>query len=142
MSNNTQIISPPSIDDITNSDISTPSINQNPVSLESAIAEQRSITQGDLDKIAKENEHQRSERWKNHFSYAFIRTFWVFWCFFIMMSAVLIWHWLTPSENGCSWLGFDNGCHWLNSSQLDHLKTIIIAVFASNVVASQQSKLK
>ncbi|AWY21254.1 hypothetical protein LP123_01795 [Moraxella bovis] len=142
MSNNTQIISPPSIDDIANSDIPTPSINHNFVSLENAIAEQRSIEQGDLEAQARKNEHHRSERWKNHFSYAFIGTFWVFWFFFVVMSAVLIWHWLTPSENGCSWLGFDNGCHWLNSSQLDHLKTIIVAVFASNVVANQQSKLK
>lgn len=136
MSNNTQIISPPSIDDITNSDIPTPSISQNSVSLENAIAEQRSITQGELEEIARKNEHQRSERWKNHFSYAFIGTFWVFWLFFIVMSAVLVWHWITPSEIS------GKGYHWLDSAQLDHLKTIIIAVFASNVVASQQSKLK
>lgn len=131
MSNNTQIISPPSIDDITNANISIPSIHQNQLSLQNAIAEQDSIRERDLDKEARTSEHQRSERWKEHFATAFIIAFWIFWIFFIIMSAVLIWHWLAPVQ-----------CQWLDDKQLDHLKTIIIAIFASNAIATQQSKLK
>lgn len=130
MSNNKQAIAPPSIDDIINADIAIPNIRQSELSRQNAVAEQQSISEKDLDREARTSEHQRSEAWKNHFAKAFIVAFWIFWAFFIAMSAVLIWHWLAPIQY-----------QWLNDKQLDHLKTIIIAIFASNAITTQQRKL-
>lgn len=95
MSNNTQTISPTSIEDIANADISIASIGQIQ-SHRDAVSEEKSIAYKDLDKEARTSEHQRSERWKDHFATAFVIAFWIFWAFFIAMSAVLIWHWLAP----------------------------------------------
>ena len=135
MSNSTtQIVQVPSIDDlIADDNIEIPDYSnmQSNISQQNAIREQNSISEKSLEEQARESEHQRSENWKNHFSKAFIGTFWVFWFFFIVMSAVLIYHWLTP-----------NTWHWLDSTQLDHLKTIVIAVLASSAVSSQHSKIK
>ena len=130
----TQIVQVPSIDDLIadeNVGIPDSSIISSNSSQQIAIREQNSISDKSLDEQARESDHQRSENWKNHCSKAFIRTFWVFWTFFIIMSAVLIYHWLTPD----TW-------HWLSDVQLDHLKTIVIAVLASSAVSSQHSKIK
>lgn len=131
MNNNTEPTEPTIDEIISAGNIGTPSITNTNFSQQSAIEEQVSIDNQQLENKAKANEHQRSETWKSHFAWAFIGAFWFFWSCFIIMSGILIYHWITPIK-----------LHWLTDIQLDHLKTIIIAVFASSAISNQQGKLK
>lgn len=131
MNNSTTQIEP-SIDDLTNaSNIGRPVITSTNLSEQFAIEEEVSLDSRQLEQRAKANEHQRSEKWKNHFNWAFIGAFWFLWGCFIIISGVLVYHWVTPED-----------CHWLSDARLDQLKTLVIAVFASSAISNQQSKLK
>lgn len=94
-----------------------------------AMAESRAISDLDLD--ADNQSHRRDQRWKNEFNNALIYVFRFLVLLFILMIFALVAHWILPEK-----------CHWLNEVQLDQIKTIIAAAFASKVISDQQGKLK
>lgn len=78
---------------------------------------------------ATKNDHTRDQKWKDHFSFAFIFAFWILWFLFIIMCISLIWHWITPTK----W-------QWLTIDQLDKIKVIILAALASKAISNKIEK--
>jgi len=78
---------------------------------------------------ATKNDHTRDQKWKDHFSFAFIFAFWILWFLFIVMCISLIWHWITPVK----W-------QWLSADQLDKIKVIILAALASKAISNKVDK--
>ena len=89
-----------------------------------------SFTEKTLKEDSARQDHDRSQKWKNHFNKAFIIAFWFLWACFIFMVFALIFHWVTPEP----W-------HWLKAEQLDKIKTVIMAALVSKAVTNQQEKL-
>ncbi|HEN9508481.1 hypothetical protein [Acinetobacter baumannii] len=83
-----------------------------------------------LKEDAAKQDHDRNQKWKNHFNKAFIVAFWILWGCFIFMVLALILHWILPEK-----------CHWLTPDQLDKIKTVIMAALVSKAVTTQQEKL-
>lgn len=100
-----------------------------PSGYSTAMAESRAISDLGLD--ADNQSHRRDQRWKNEFNNALIYVFRFLALLFILMIFALVAHWILPEK-----------CHWLNEIQLDQIKTIIAAAFASKVISDQQGKLK
>lgn len=96
-----------------------------------AISEQQLFNDKNLEQIAKSNEHKRTESWRNQFSWGFVIAFWILWFCFLSSILVLFAHWLLPEK-----------CRWLNAEELSQIKTLIIAVLASQAIINQQNKLK
>lgn len=78
---------------------------------------------------ATKNDHTRDQKWKDHFSFAFIFAFWILWFLFVVMCISLIWHWITPPK-----------LQWLTADQLDKIKVIILAALASKAISNKIEK--
>lgn len=78
---------------------------------------------------ATQKAHTRDQKWKDHFSWAFICAFWFLWFLFLVMCFSLIMHWILPVK-----------CHWLSVEQLDKIKVLIIAALASKAISSKIEK--
>lgn len=89
-----------------------------------------SFTEKTLKEDSARQDHDRNQKWKNHFNKAFIVAFWFLWACFVFMVFSLIFHWVTPDN----W-------HWLKAEQLDKIKTVILAALVSKAVTNQQEKL-
>lgn len=91
-------------------------------------AEAQSLAAGTLEQDAAQNKYKRDEDFRNHASKARKAIFWFLIGSFMLMTAALVWHWITP------WC-------FLDQKQLDTIKTIIGAALASKVFADQAKHL-
>lgn len=98
---------------------STPSVEE----------EMASFADKTLEHDAAKQNHKRDQKWKDHFSWAFIGAFWFLWFLFLVMCFSLIMHWILPVK-----------CHWLSVEQLDKIKVLIIAALASKAISSKIEK--
>lgn len=103
---------------------------QEPIPQSNAKAENKLTNQERLEE-AEQNEHDRIEDWRAYFYKHFKILFSVLCGVFVLILSILLWHWLTPS----CW-------HWLAATQLDNLKNIVLAVFASSAIGSWINKIK
>lgn len=87
-------------------------------------AEAQSLAAGTLEQDAAKNKYKRDEDFRDHASRARKTIFWLLIGSFILMTAALVWHWITP------WC-------FLDQRQLDTIKTIIGAALASKVFTDQ-----
>lgn len=105
--------------------IPAPAVAQLPrVSDDRSAAEAQSLAAGTLEQDAAKNKHKRDEDFRNHVSWARKAIFWFLIVSFILMTAALVIHWVTP------WC-------FLEQRQLDTIKTIIGAALASKVFTEQ-----
>ena len=81
--------------------------------------------------LSRQNEHHRNEDWQAFFYQHFKWFFRGLCVIFGIILIILLWHWIAP----ITW-------QWLTPHQLDNLKNILLAVFASNVVANWVSKIR
>lgn len=91
---------------------------------EKSSAEAQSLAAGTLEQDAAKNRHKRDEDFRNHASRARKTIFWFLIVSFMLMTAALVFHWITP------WC-------FLDQKQLDTIKTIIGAALASKVFTDQ-----
>jgi hypothetical protein len=75
-----------------------------------ATAEAKAISTGDLEKTASENEHGRTERFRNHVAYAILGLFWVVFVCVILSGTVWFYHLIFPEK----W-------HFLTSAQVEKI---------------------
>lgn len=80
---------------------------------------------------SRQNEHSRNEDWQNWFYRHFKYIFSGLCLIFGLILLILVWHWVAPIN-----------CQWLDATQLDNLKNILLAVFASNAVGQWMNKIK
>ncbi|MGO3338226.1 MULTISPECIES: hypothetical protein [unclassified Psychrobacter] len=85
----------------------------------------------DLEKVSKDNQHERDEDWKSKFDITFKCLFFLLAFLFALMVVALVLHWIIPE----SW-------QWLSESQAGRLETVVIAVLVSKVVTVMQSKIE
>ena len=85
----------------------------------------------DLEKVSRDNQHERDEDWKSLFDIAFKWIFRLIAFLFALMIVALILHWILPEY-----------CHWLTTSQLSKLEAVVLAVLVSKAVTSKQGKIE
>lgn len=79
----------------------------------------------------KEKSSVRDEDLKDHAHVWFKRVFSVMCIIFMIIVFVLVLHWILPDRYT-----------WLDDRQLDNLKNIVLAVFASNAMSTWIGKIK
>jgi uncharacterized membrane protein len=94
-----------------------------------ASKEAESIANGDLEKEAHYNAHQRKEKFKTHLSKAAIIIFWIIVSSFLMMAIIWVYHLVTPED-----------LHFLTTLQIDKLQTILISATAIKIGQDYMSK--
>lgn len=78
-----------------------------------------------------EKARERDEDLRDHFHEWFKTVLSVMCIVFMIIVGVLVLHWILPEK-----------CHWLDEKQLDNLKNIALAVFASNAISAWMSKIR
>lgn len=85
----------------------------------------------DLDKVSRDNQHERDEDWKTKFDSTFKNLFLLLAWLFAFMVISLIAHWIFPES-----------LHWLTEGQVGRLETVVLAVLVSKAVTARQSKIE
>lgn len=105
--------------------------NSNEQSSYWAEQEESLLGKKDLERVSKDNQHERDEDWKTKFDITFKCLFFLLAFLFACMVITLVLHWIFPE----SW-------QWLSESQAGRLETVVIAVLVSKVVTVMQSKIQ
>jgi hypothetical protein len=63
-----------------------------------SIAEAKALSTGDLEKKASQNEHSRTERFRDHVARAIICLFWVVFAGVILAGSIWFFHLITPDK--------------------------------------------
>lgn len=89
----------------------------------SATKEAESLANETLEQEAKKNEHQRKEKFKQHFSWAALGVFWIVAVSLILILLFWVWHLITPMY-----------LHFLTEIQVNKLQDILFSVIATKVI--------
>jgi hypothetical protein len=87
----------------------------------------------DLEREAKENEHRRSQQFKDHFELLSIIMLDVLFAGFILLAAVWVVHLVLPDHKVVGWAPFIHG--WLSKDQLDHISGVLTTGVIAGLVA-------
>lgn len=111
--------------DINPSKLEEPSTQQQ----NNELADQLSNEQADIEKKKARLQHKMDQNWKALFASLFQKGFLFLWFCFLVLCAVLLFHWVAPDR----W-------RWLKPDEIDKIQTFVAAVFASKVVGSKLDK--
>lgn len=116
--------------DIIPSELEAPSTQQQDDQLANSIqSDQLSAELADIEKEKARLQHDMDQNWKALFASLFQKGFLFLWFCFLVLCAVLLFHWVAPDH----W-------RWLKPDEIDKIQTFVAAVFASKVVGSKLDK--
>ena len=93
------------------------------------LADQLSNEQADIEKEKARLQHKMDQKWRSLFASLFHFGFTFLWGCFLVLCAVLLFHWVAPDD-----------LRWLKPDEIDKIQTFVAAVFASKVVGSKLDK--
>lgn len=98
---------------------------------------ENNLTRDALLEQSERNEILRADDWQAWFFTHLKPMFTVACVIFAVILIILVLHWVLPTD--CSKFYV---CTWLTDAQLDNLKNIVLAVFASSAIGSWANKIK
>ncbi|MCR6658025.1 MAG: hypothetical protein NVV72_01280 [Asticcacaulis sp.] len=89
-----------------------------------AVFLQRGKSASDLEKEAQEREHNRTQRFRDHFETMAVVALWGMFVALGVVAIVWLWHIVSPAQIPI-WTWATIHCHWLTDKQMDTMQNII-----------------
>lgn len=89
----------------------------------------RNLSAEEIRRLAERNEHERNEKFRNHFEIIAIISLWGFFILFAGLILTWFWHYLTPA---C--------LHWLTTEQLSKVQTLATGGIVATIAAGHMKK--